>query len=158
MRCRIRKCSFRCRHKRCKHGYFSSFRKIRQFRHFWDEGSSPEGKTVNRNSLYSRTHRPRSNRLKRYGVTKSVTKVEGRKARDEEKRYRKPPSGPLLKQQNWTFGQFKYKPLEVGMLSPLRAIIREYPPFLLEWILGRCDFGRGSKKKIISEGKQPEPE
>jgi len=68
---------------------------------------------------------------------------------DEEKRYRKPPSGPLLKQQNRTFGQFKYKPLEVGMLSPLRAIIREYPPFLLELILGRCDFGRGSKKKSL---------
>lgn len=35
------------------------------------------------------------------------------------------------------------------MLSPLRAIIREYPPFLLELILGRCDFGRGSKKKSL---------
>lgn len=35
------------------------------------------------------------------------------------------------------------------MLSPLRAIIRELPPFLLELILGRCDFGRGSKKKEL---------
>jgi hypothetical protein len=35
------------------------------------------------------------------------------------------------------------------MLSPVRAIIREYPPFLLELILARCYFGRGSKIKSL---------
>ncbi|KAL2252720.1 UNVERIFIED_CONTAM: hypothetical protein Sindi_0066700, partial [Sesamum indicum] len=32
-----------------------------------------KGKTVNKNSLYSRTHRPRSNRLKRYGICNKVS-------------------------------------------------------------------------------------
>jgi hypothetical protein len=42
-----------------------------------------EGKTVNRNSLYSRTHRPRSNRLKRYGICNKVSNKGRRKKGNE---------------------------------------------------------------------------
>ena len=52
----------------------------------------------------------------------------------------KPLQPLLLKEQNMTFGQFKYKPLEVGF----------YPPFLLELILARSVEDRKSLLKVNS--------